>query len=356
LETASIEGENLVCGEMTYKAVVLTDVESLTPKAAQKLEAYAAAGGKVVFIDNKPHRSLSFKNAENNDAIVSDAVENMLKSSHVFQIDGPAQTDDFIAWTEKLMEKIGLQPQVVISNPLSHLYTMKQTRGEQDVYFFTNSERKKAVTFEATFQAENKTPYLWNPATGERFALAYTKNNKLEIRLEALESALIVFEPAKLQLPTYTFKTAPKQTEELNTSWDVKFEHANGTVFNRKMDKLIDFSTSEEEELTTFSGTVTYSTQFENNGNLKCVKLGEVNEAVTELVINGKSAGMRWYGIHCYDVGELLKEGENTLEIKLTTTLANYCRSLNDNPTAERWTGRYESPFPSGLESVALAQ
>ena len=106
----------------------------------------------------------------------------------------------------------------------------------------------------------------------------------------------------------------------------------------------------------TFSGTVTYTTQFENTGNLKCIKLGEVNEAVTELVINGKPAGMRWYGIHCYDVSELLKEGENTLEIKLTTTLANYCRSLNDNPTAERWTGRYESPFPSGLESVALAQ
>jgi hypothetical protein len=356
LETATIDGKNLVCGEMNYKAVVLTDVESLTPKAAQKLEAYAAAGGKVVFIDNKPHRSLSFQNAESNDAIVTGAVENMLKSSRAFQIDGPAERDDFIAWTKNLMQKIELQPQVVISNPLSYLYTMNQTRGEQDVYFFTNSERKKAVAFEATFQAENKTPYLWNPATGERFALANTKNNKLEIRLEALESALIVFEPAKLQLPTYTFKTEPKQTKELNTSWDVKFEHANGTIFNRKMDQLIDFSASDEDELTTFSGTVTYSTQFENTGNLKFVKLGEVNEAVTELMINGKSAGMRWYGIHCYDVSELLKEGTNTLEIKLTTTLANYCRSLSDNPTAERWAGRYESPFPSGLESVALAQ
>lgn len=356
LETANIEGNNLVCGEMSYKAVVLTDVESLTPKAAQKLEAFAKAGGKVVFIDNKPHRSLSFKNAETNDAIVSDAVENMLKSSHAFQVDGPEETADFIVWTKMLMEKIELQPQVVISNPTSHLYFMKQERGEQDVYFFSNSERKKAVTFEATFQAENKTPYFWIPATGERFTLDYKKNNKLEIRLEALESALIVFEPAKIELPTYTFKTETKETNELITNWDVKFEHANGTVFNRKMDKLIDFSTSDDKELNTFSGTVTYSTQFENTGNLKFVKLGEVNEAVSELAINGKSAGMRWYGIHCYDVSDLLKEGQNTLEIKLTTTLANYCRSLTDNPTAARWTANYKTPFPSGLEGVAFAK
>jgi hypothetical protein len=356
LEMANIEGNNLVCGEMTYKAVILTNLESLAPEAARKLEAFATAGGKVVFIDKKPHRSLSYKNAETNDAIVSGAVENMLKSSHAFQIDGPEETTDFIAWTKKLMDEINLTPQVGINNPKSHLYTMKQTRGEQDVYFFSNSERKEAVTFEATFQAENKTPYLWNPATGERFALDYKKNNKLEISLEALESALIVFEPAKIELPTYTFKTAPKETKELITNWDVKFEHANGTVFNRKMDKLIDFSTSAETELSTFSGTVTYSTQFENTENLKFVKLGEVNEAVTELTLNGKSAGMCWYGIHCYDVSDLLKEGQNTLEIKLTTTLANYCRSLTDNPTAARWTANYKTPFPSGLEGVAFAK
>jgi len=167
---------------------------------------------------------------------------------------------------------------------------------------------------------------------------------------------LIVFEPAKIELPTYTFKTAPIETKELTTSWDVKFEHANGTIFNRKMDQLIDFSTLDDDELTTFSGTVTYTTQFENAGNLKYVILGEVNEAVSELTINGKSAGMRWYGIHCYDVSELLKEGTNTLEIKMTTTLANYCRSLTDNPTAKNWTGRYKTPFPSGLESVVLAE
>jgi hypothetical protein len=271
-------------------------------------------------------------------------------------VDGPEETADFIVWTKMLMEKIELQPQVVIGNPTSNLYSMKQIRGEQDVYFFTNSDRKKAVTFEAAFQAKNKRPYLWIPATGERFALDYKKNNKLEIRLEALESALIVFEPAKIELPIHTFKTEPNESNELITNWDVKFEHANGTVFNRKMDKLIDFSTSDDKELNTFSGTVTYSTQFENTVNLKFIQLGEVNEAVTELAINGKSAGMRWYGIHCYDVSDLLKEGQNTLEIKLTTTLANYCRSLTDNPTAARWTANYKTPFPSGLEGVAFAK
>lgn len=356
LETAEITGKTLNCGEMNYKAVILTDVESLTPDAAKKLETFALAGGKIIFVDKVPNRSLSYKNAEQNDSTVSVAVENILKAEYGLLVKGPEEPAGFIAWTKNLMAEISLTPQVGIDNPVSHLYGMKQIRGEQEIYFFANSDRKKAVEFQATFQAGKKIPYLWIPATGERFALDYKKKGKLEIRLEALESALIVFEPAKLQLPAYTFETEPKETVELITDWDVKFEHANGTVFTRKMNELIDFKASGEEAIRNFSGTVTYSASFENNGNIKFIKLTEVNEAVTELTLNGKPVGMKWYGNHNYEVSDFLIEGKNTLEIKLTTTLANYCRSLTDNLTAKYWTRNYKSPFPSGLESVVFAK
>ena len=101
------------------------------------------------------------------------------------------------------MDKIELQPQVGIDNPVSHLYSMKQNRGEQEIYFFANSDRKKAIDFEATFKTGNKIPTIWIPETGERFALSYSAKNKLQIKLEALESALIVFEPTKLELPVF---------------------------------------------------------------------------------------------------------------------------------------------------------
>jgi len=356
LETAKIEGKQLHCGEMNYKAVVLTDVESLTPKAASKLKTFAEAGGKVVFIGNLPYRSLSFKNAKEGDRKVKEAVESILNSENAYQVDAPLESADFVAWTKTLMEKIELQPQAKISHPKSHIYTMKQFYGEQEIYFFVNSDRKKAAEFDATFETGNKVPYIWIPATGERFALPYKERNKLHIKLEALESALIVYEPAKIDLPKYQFQTEPVNTSSIETSWDVKFEHINGTVFNRKMEHLIDFKTSDDEAIRTFAGTVTYSTQFENTGKLKYIKLTEVNEAVTELIINGKADGIKWYGNHCYEVSNLLEQGTNQLEIKLTNRLANYCKSLSDNPTAQVWTRNYKTPFSSGLEGVELGE
>ena len=86
------------------------------------------------------------------------------------------------------------------------------------------------------------------------------------------------------------------------------------------------------------------------------ILLLEVNQAVTELAINGKHVGMLWYGNHTYDISTFLKEGSNKIEIKLTTTLANYCRSLTDNPTAQSWTRSYRTPFSSGLEGVELGE
>ena len=356
LETATIKHKKLICGEMQYKAVVLTDVHSLTPEAAKKLKTFAEAGGKIVFIGKTPYRSLSYKNAVNNDAIVANAVEGIMNSGNGIQIDAPEKTEDYIAWTKNLMERILLQPQVVMDKPKSHLYFMKQNRGEQEIYFFANSDRKKAIEFIASFKAGKKLPYIWNPETGERFVLTYTANNQLRIKLGALESALIVLEPVKINLPTYNFKTEPGEKLNLNLSWNATFEHINGTEFSREMKQLIDFKFSGDEELQNFAGTVSYSSQFESDEDIRFIKLTEVNQAVTSVVVNGIRLGTKWYGNHIYDLSPYLKDGTNTLEIKLTSTLANYCRSLNDNPTAQKWTRSYKTPFSSGLEGVVFTR
>ncbi|NQU51410.1 MAG: hypothetical protein HQ522_02615 [Bacteroidetes bacterium] len=356
LEQAKIEGERLVCGEMSYKTIWLTEVESLSPKAAEVLKEFAKAGGKVVFIGKTPHRSLSFKNADNNDRLVKDAIKSLVAAENVIQIDAPEESVDFITWTDELMKKIELQPQVQISNPVSHLYSMKQNNGEQEIYFFVNSDRKNEVEFDASFNAGDKIPYIWMPATGKRFALPFKGKNKISIKLDALESALIVFETKKIELPEYEFNSKSGKPTAFVTTWDVKFEHINGTVFSRKMNQLIDFSSTDDEAIRNFAGTITYSTTFEKPDNIKYIKLANVNQGVTELLINGNNAGMKWYGNHCYDVEKLVKTGANKMEIIVTNTLVNYCMSLADNPTAQAWTRNYKAPFPSGLEGVAFIE
>jgi hypothetical protein len=69
------------------------------------------------------------------------------------------------------------------------------------------------------------------------------------------------------------------------------------------------------------------------------LSLGMV-EGISELAINGQALGVRWYGNHIYPLEGTLVAGKNTLSIKLTTISGNYLKSLDDNPTARRWTER----------------
>ncbi len=352
LEESQAEGGKLICGNMAYSSLILTDVRSLTPRAAEKISAFASAGGKLVFIGQLPERSLSLVDAENNDHKVQSHMEAALELENVHHVPAPEESSDLLEWTTTLFEGMGIDPRVSIGQPVSHLYTMSQTRGGQEIYFFANSHRSEAIEFDVSFKTGNKIPYLWDPHSGERFSLSQGKSNELRLRLDALESALVVFEEEELDLPVYSSKAVAVERQALKALWEVKFEHADGTVFTREMEELIDFSTSADEAIQNFSGTVIYSTVIKDSESRDYICLVDVNEGVSELWVNGESAGMKWYGNHVYEVGSLWKPGSNRIEIVLTTTLANYCGSLKDNKTAMAWTRTYKTPVSSGLTGV----
>jgi len=135
--------------------------------------------------------------------------------------------------------------------------------------------------------------------------------------------------------------------------WKAEFIHKNGNTFTREFDKLAEFGTSNEEELSSFAGVVNYLTEFESDGTGSLLALPEVNRGVTEVYINGHYAGLNWYGLPHFNISGLLKPGKNTIEIRHTTLLSNYVRTLKDNPTAARWIAGYES-LPSGIDGPVL--
>ena len=356
LENASVKGKELICGQMRYKALILADVESLTPEAAEKLREFGQAGGKIIIIGKVPSRSLSYVDATKNDFRVKFAVLQTLEQENVIEVAAPAPSDELLGWTQNLFRKMSFKTQVEIKHPKDYLYFMSKKKGDQELFFFVNSNRKKPVEFEVMFPTGDKVPYIWLPSTGERFVMSHQSRNTLNLKLNALESALVIYEPDTLNLPTYQYEDDPKNWQPLETNWQIAFEHINGQKFSEEMDKLIDFKTSDKEAIRTFAGTVSYAAEFENLGTIRYVKLANVHEGVSELMVNGKNVGMQWYGNHIYDIQSLIKPGTNHIQIKLTNTLANYCGSLTENPTARAWTGSYETPVSSGLVGVELGE
>ena len=68
------------------------------------------------------------------------------------------------------------------------------------------------------------------------------------------------------------------------------------------------------------------------------LNLGKV-AGVSELFVNGKSQGVKWYGNRIYKLDDV-KIGENEIEVHVVTTMGNYMQTLTDNPTAQKYTNR----------------
>ncbi|TNJ44950.1 hypothetical protein KFZ70_12255 [Tamlana fucoidanivorans] len=151
-------------------------------------------------------------------------------------------------------------------------------------------------------------------------------------------------------------KSADKKTElvfskEIQANWTVEGKRVDGKNFTWNMDALQDFSASKDKTQNTFAGTIIYKTKITVEDAITHLDLGNVNEGITELYVNGKKVAKRWYGRAMYPVSDVLEEGENAIEIHYTTVLSNYCLSL-DIPAVNRWTNRYKNePLTSvGLE------
>jgi hypothetical protein len=340
-------------GPMSYQTVFLSSIRSLDPETAFALLDFAESGGKLVVIDGMPERSLSFQDASRNDSLVQNVFAQIQEkySDQLFSVASPETEADLLPWTIGLLGKIDMRSDVEIDTPDKNVVQIHKKAGDKDIWFFTNSNREKTVTVKAAFPTGKKTPWVWNPENGTRLVFPFGKaENELEIELNPLQSFLLVFEPDLKEGPEFTSPaTSTKKTVTVEGPWKSTFEHVNGQVFEREMNELTEFGTSPDPQLNTFAGTVTYKTTFISDENPKWLQLEKVNKGVTEVFLNGEKAGLNWYGKPVFDLENVIQSGENRLEIKYTTVLSNYVMSLENNPTAKRWTNGYEK-IPFGIE------
>ncbi len=358
LSQATFEDGKLHFGTLVYDAIIVPDAFSIEFPAAKALRFFAQAGGKIAFVGEPPLTAPGFKN------LVERSIPIQITMDHVRENDPnrvaffPTPDKDknnLTSWVSDLMSKISIRPTVKISPPSDNLLFVHYLSDSRDIFFFTNTNSTAPLSFRAQFDTADKTPAVWNPETGDRGIFACGDNkNELVIRLAPLESLLMVFDPNTKGKPG---KPAPaidfNDALEITTPWKADFAHcATGEKFTREIDKLIDLAQTEDALLNTFAGTILYRTEFNppdvwrvNVADKKrtMLDLGKCCD-ISEVKLNGKLLGIRWYGRHIYDATGVLKKGKNVLEVKVTTTLANYVRSLKDAPNAIA-----SKPAPAGL-------
>jgi len=116
-------------------------------------------------------------------------------------------------------------------------------------------------------------------------------------------------------------------------------------------------SLTETEEGRGFAGTITYRNRFDLKArDLErhaewILSLDEVH-LVAEVTVNGERVGNASMPPHAFRVGELLRSGKNTVEVRVINSLANRIMADLEKPPEERdiWAAApdvLKNPYPN---------
>lgn len=335
---ASVDGKELKSEEASYKLVIVSGAEAILPETASAIYKLAKQGVKFLFVDQLPSETPSYFEKEKGDKEVQELMYKISAFTNVLVEDAPKNAMLVTNWALNIKNTFGLQAGVSIDNIDEKLYVLKHQSDGNEIFFFSNQDEAKGQKFNAKFDSTTKNAWRWEPQTGERFILPTEQAGAVNVRLQPLESMVVVLE--KYEDGEVDKQLYPDENSSLiiENEWKIKFKPFKGDLFEMTSNKLFEFGGHADNRIATFAGQVDYETTIElDETNWVFLDLG-IEKQITEVKINNVELGVCWWGRHLYSIPKnVLTEGENKVQIKYTTTLANYANSLADNSTAKRW-------------------
>ena len=266
--------------------------------------------------------------------------------------------------TASALKEIGLEPDFSYVSPSgnSNVMFLHRKLNNGGLYFIANqTDREDRI--EASFRISGYKAEFWDPATGEISPASYEFDGKVtnvSIPLGRFGSVFVVFREKTGKSSVSLPEPEEQQIEQLSGPWQVDFQAERGAPAAAVFDELIDFRDSPDPGIRYFSGIATYKKEVQIPGNGAgrelWLDLGQVYN-LAEVWVNGELAGTAWKPPFRVRIGDLVKEGNNQIEIKAVNLWVN--RLIGDaQPGIEnkitlttRNFYRADSPLvPSGLK------
>jgi hypothetical protein len=310
-----------------YKAIVLPSMTVITRTGLERLQAFAKAGGKVIFVGKTPSLIVdkTFMDAKD----VPD-----LSFATLIEPSGDI-TPQVLAALPK--------PDVKLDTEFRRLtYTHRSFSDGEMYYFFNESDRPESRI--ATIAGHGKAQ-VWDLGTGEIHPMAgaiYQGDSvQVPLVLGPYEAKVIVVGPMPkgVAAPEPSFANG-STLAELNGDWMLDL---NGKQLTTGLKSWEDLGSS------SFAGPATYHKQFTADAapHKKHIylEIANVND-YAKVTLNGQELGACSWQPYRWDVTSALKKGSNDLAIEVYTTPAG--RGGPGAPPAG--PGRNAAPIPaSGL-------
>ncbi len=349
-----------------YSMLVLPKLNTMRPELLEHIGKLIAEG--AVVMGPAPTRSPSLENypeADKKVQALSQQIWGTVDGKNIKQRKyGKGLIVNGLTIPE-LFSQIGLKPDCAFDKENKALFVHRKT-ADKDIYFISN-QTDTVLEINPAFRVKNRTPQWWDATTGKVRSLKafqHVENQTIvPMRLAAYESAFIVFVDSKekpislnvdVNFPEYS-KLIP-----LNNKWKIEFDSigqkAPASITTKT---LFDWTSSTDERVKYYSGTATYTTEFNQESISENEKyrmnFGKVAN-IANLKINGRYVGGVWTAPWKLDITEYLKRGKNTIEINVTNTWNNRLIGDNKLPENERktWTIINNTTANSPLQPAGL--
>lgn len=339
INDSQVKNGKLCYGPKKYGTLFLPEVTSIGVSTLQKLLEFVSTGGRVFCIEKYPEKSLGLKDWQQRDQEIAGLVEKLKKYKDRFIFVAKPEDNRFLEWYKYLALEYNLPHYLTIEKPNRFFMQNRyQTDNGSEIFFFQNVHMHNSYKTNVSFSKsviKGRYPWVWDPETGN-CARIQLNDDSFEINLGPAETRVIIFNKEQSGPEWKPLPTTGGTVEPINNDWDVELRHSReSTVQTFKMFELKDLK---DTDYVNFTGTAVYRKKIDfNKESSNFLNLGKV-WGVSELFVNGKSCGVKWYGNRIYDLSGMLKEGANEVEVHVTTSMGNYMKTLTDNQTAQKFT------------------
>ncbi|MEO8369311.1 MAG: glycosyl hydrolase [Candidatus Solibacter sp.] len=330
---------------ITYKILVVANVERIPLATYRKIADFAAKGGKLIFTKRLPAMAPGFKDEADTAQVRAISAK--------FQV------------TENLRDALHAALPADFTLP-PDVGAMHRHLPYSEIYFIANTTNR-TVKGKAAFRVQGMQPAWWDPFTGK------TSKATLDLELAPYESRVLVF--SKEAAPPLSTSGAAIPPVDLSANWTVKFPDSPRVV---QMPKLRSWTDDEARKF--YSGTATYEHSVTapaamlRPGQRVFLNFGEgvvvdpaserrapsgmrawlespVREAA-QVFVNGKAAGAVWKAPFEIEVTGLLKAGDNAIRV-VVANLALNVLAKDPLPDYKELIAKYGDKFqPQDMVSV----
>ena len=338
------DGKLVLESGMEYSVLVLPKIETMRPELLTKIQQLVKDG--IALQGPAPLRSPSLENYPAADNQVKAMADEMWQSKLYPFSDKVEYGKGHIyptASLEQILADRGVQPDFTVSDPMLPVLFIHLTTEDGEVYFVSN-QSEETIAFDANFRVNGKQPELWDPETSDVRYLpehkALTEVTAVPMTMAPLESAFIVFREPVKDIAGENFPEA-ETVAAVNGPWTIAFEEGRGGPEQPVVtENLFDWIESENPQIKYFSGNATYTAKFNIDTlpqDQTYIDLGDVM-VMAKVRVNGQEAGGVWTTPYQVNVTDLLKEGENTLEVEVVNCWRNRMIGECSMPKKERFT------------------